>query len=96
MIAPIVVWGVLALGLLLFLWDLSQFILWSLPMVGDLKQYALQLVHNCVAHPLLGVLGYLAPAWAIRFHDWTAELTWPGHLKHVDSCERYDVPEESD
>lgn len=28
------------------------------------------LLHNCVAHPLLGLTG--DASFAIRFHDWTA------------------------
>lgn len=30
-------------------------------------------IHNCVAHPLLGILG--PRVWVVRFHDWTA-LRW--------------------
>jgi hypothetical protein len=60
-------------------------------------KYLLQALHNCVAHPLLGLLGYPAPEWAIRFHDWTAELAWEGHLKGVDeNPERLDIPYSSD
>jgi hypothetical protein len=29
------------------------------------------LIHNLIAHPLLGVLG--ARGWVVHFHDWTAE-----------------------
>jgi len=57
------------------------------------KQYLLQALHNCLAHPVLGLLGYPAPEWAIKFHDWSAELAWPGHIKYVHSTEKFDVPE---
>lgn len=32
------------------------------------------LIHNCVAHPIIGVLGAIwrVPEWAQRFHDATA------------------------
>lgn len=33
-------------------------------------------IHNCVAHPLMGIAGLLfgdVPAWMDRFHDWTME-----------------------
>ena len=61
-----------------------------------MKTYFLQLLHNAVAHPLLGLLGYPAPDWAIKFHDWSAELAWPGHIKYVHSTEKFDIPEGSD
>lgn len=33
------------------------------------------LLHNCVAHPILGITALLtgqAPAWAEQLHNWTA------------------------
>jgi len=46
------------------------------------------LIHNCIAHPLMGEASTLEAAfptrvttmllsWAVKFHDWTADLAYP-------------------
>lgn len=86
-------WALLPVGVALLLWGEAWYDRYESLSEGAMKRYLLQLLHNAVAHPVLGVLGYPAPAWAVRFHDWTAELAWPGHLKYVNETEKYDVPE---
>ena len=76
-------WALLPVGVALLLWGDAWYDRYESLSEGAMKRYLLQLLHNAVAHPVLGLLGYPAPAWAVRFHDWTAELAWPGHLKYV-------------
>ena len=37
-------------------------------------------LHNCLAHPLLWLTR--ESKLAVRFHDWTASLAWPGGNPH--------------
>ena len=45
----------------------------------QLRYRVWQFVHNCIAHPLEGVVVLFCgqcPGWVSSFHDWTAGMAW--------------------
>lgn len=42
-----------------------------------------EFIHHCIAHPIL--FWTRGAAWAIRFHDWTADVAWPGDTDAAES-----------